>query len=224
MTIEAEIRTDLITITPSTTELESPEIILSTKISTVVAGYMTLSVTDEPTSITASDALTRVRTFAKGIEEQRKIHLQPLNDYVKTINSRFATLKQPIEKAETHLLQQIQAYRNALNVAAKREQQRQNRLAEKRADRAEAKGIESPIPEIIAPLVMGAPKSMETDAGKISYRVDWKAEIVDASKLPREYLIPDEPKINAVVRASRGTIKIPGVRIYSVEVPIVRMK
>jgi len=33
--------------------------------------------------------------------------------------------------------------------------------------------------------------------------------------IPREYLMPDEKKINGVARSGRGTILIPGVEIYS---------
>jgi len=33
--------------------------------------------------------------------------------------------------------------------------------------------------------------------------------------IPREYLIPDEVKIGGVVRATKGSIQIPGIEIYS---------
>jgi hypothetical protein len=42
----------------------------------------------------------------------------------------------------------------------------------------------------------------------------WKYEIVDEGQLPRGYLKPDEQKIGAAVRAGKGTITIPGVRIW----------
>jgi len=42
----------------------------------------------------------------------------------------------------------------------------------------------------------------------ISSRESWKAEIVDANKIPRQYLMPDLAKINAVVRGTKGQINI----------------
>jgi hypothetical protein len=42
----------------------------------------------------------------------------------------------------------------------------------------------------------------------------WTFEIVDASKIPAAYLIPDEAKIGRVVRAVSGEIAIPGIRVY----------
>jgi hypothetical protein len=66
-----------------------------------------------------------------------------------------------------------------------------------------------------APAVQVAPAApLATDAGKASVRQTWKAVIVDESRLPREFLMPNKPEINAAVR--RGVRDIPGVRIEQV--------
>ena len=51
--------------------------------------------------------------------------------------------------------------------------------------------------------------------GSASVRKEWKATVVDRSLLPDEYLIVDEKKIRAVVKA--GVREIPGVLIEQVE-------
>jgi hypothetical protein len=61
-----------------------------------------------------------------------------------------------------------------------------------------------------APIVPEAPR-----ASGLSLTETWKFSIVDASLIPREYLVPDEIKIGRIVRAMKGETKIPGVRIYS---------
>ena len=43
----------------------------------------------------------------------------------------------------------------------------------------------------------------------------WKFRINDVGKIPHEYMIPDEQKIGAVIRATKGQVQIPGVEIYS---------
>ena len=48
----------------------------------------------------------------------------------------------------------------------------------------------------------------------ISIRSAYSFEIVDESKLPREYLKPDEIKIRRVVTAMGNNIVIPGVKIF----------
>ena len=62
---------------------------------------------------------------------------------------------------------------------------------------------------LVAPVVSVAPAVPES---KLASVVTWGYEITDPLAIPREYLIPDASKIGAVVRASKGTIKIPGVR------------
>lgn len=62
--------------------------------------------------------------------------------------------------------------------------------------------IEAPVE--VAPVVV--PKA-EAPAG-ISYRDVWKYRVTDETKVPREYLMLDEKKIAAVVRALKGETRI----------------
>lgn len=58
-------------------------------------------------------------------------------------------------------------------------------------------------------------KVVNTSTGQVQIKELWDYEIVDASLLPREYLVPDEHKIGRLVRT--GTLKpdaIPGVKIF----------
>lgn len=51
----------------------------------------------------------------------------------------------------------------------------------------------------------------------VSGRKTWDFEIVDATKIPREFLMVDEQKIRGVVRAMKGQTQIPGVRAFESE-------
>jgi len=46
----------------------------------------------------------------------------------------------------------------------------------------------------------------------ISTREDWDIELLDINLVPRDYLMFDEAKARKVIRASKGTIQIPGVK------------
>ncbi len=48
----------------------------------------------------------------------------------------------------------------------------------------------------------------------ISTKKIWKYKIVDEDKLPRKYLVPDEPLIGKTVREKKGDCNIPGVEAY----------
>lgn len=69
---------------------------------------------------------------------------------------------------------------------------------------ARAESIEAPTVESQTPYVAGL---------KLVSR--WAFEVTDAAKLPREYLMVDEKAIRGAVNGSNGTVKIPGVRIWS---------
>jgi hypothetical protein len=58
----------------------------------------------------------------------------------------------------------------------------------------------------------------------ISKRVNWRYEVVDESKVPREFMSPSDLKIGAVVRSQKGLTKIPGVRVWSEETVSVRSR
>lgn len=81
---------------------------------------------------------------------------------------------------------------------------------EKEGDKQAAEElIEAPIE--VAPVVV--PKA-EAPAG-ISYRDVWKYRVTDESKVPREYLVLDDKKVGAVVRALKGEAKIAGIEVYA---------
>lgn len=65
-------------------------------------------------------------------------------------------------------------------------------------------------PVIVAPVQVAAPVKTAT-----VLQTRWKYKITNAALIPREYLVPDETKIGGVVRATKGSIAIPGVEAYS---------
>lgn len=93
---------------------------------------------------------------------------------------------------------------------------------EKKADKAEGQGNGAKAEELrgkaqeieaIAPIVQSTVSKIDG----IKKMKIWKFTITDEALLPREYLIPDTKKIGAMAKASKGTITIPGVKIYSEE-------
>jgi hypothetical protein len=71
--------------------------------------------------------------------------------------------------------------------------------------------------EVIVPTVDLSTAKVVKAAGQ-SVRTDWDFEVVDFAKLPDQYKIADDKKIRAVVKAMKGSVEIPGVRIYSKQI------
>ncbi|MDI6808941.1 MAG: hypothetical protein QME66_08180 [Candidatus Eisenbacteria bacterium] len=70
--------------------------------------------------------------------------------------------------------------------------------------------IEKPI--VVAPVVVASTLPKVAGLSMIDH---WKFRITNESEIPREYLTPDTVKIGGVVRATKGTMQIPGVEIYN---------
>lgn len=97
--------------------------------------------------------------------------------------------------------------------AKKREEDARLKEAEELEKNGDAELAEAVLstPVVVAPVVL--PRT-ETPAG-ISYRDVWKYRVLDDTKVPREYLMLDERRIGAVVRALKGETKIAGIEAYS---------
>lgn len=68
-----------------------------------------------------------------------------------------------------------------------------------------------------APVVAAAIAPVEKATPKvqgIAYKELWKFRIVDAARIPREYLKVDDVKVGGVVRSMKGATKIPGIECY----------
>ena len=58
-----------------------------------------------------------------------------------------------------------------------------------------------------------AVKNVSTDLGSVGTMKVYSFEVVDKSLVPLEYMLVDGAKVGAVVRASKGGIIIPGIKV-----------
>ena len=124
---------------------------------------------------------------------------------------------EPAELALAMLDRGISSFFLAQREAARKEQERLDKLAAAKQARleakAEAKGEEAPPPIIPMPVVSGPAKTTQlAGGGKVTTALVWTFEVTDAAAVPREWLIVNEQAIGAAVRAGLRTI--PGVRIF----------
>jgi len=142
-------------------------------------------------------------------------------------------LTKPLKAIGSHVRAECGRWDTAQREIARKAQAEADRIARKKADdeqlaeaeRLEAEGhaaaaeavLEVPVAAPVAPVVPPAPKP----AG-ISYRENWKAELVDFAAVPRDYLMVNWPEVNRVAKISKGEVEIPGFRIYSERTTAVR--
>lgn len=157
----------------------------------------------------------QAKTLGKKLEAKRKEFVAPPNQYVKNVNAFVKKFVQPLTTIQTTLKTKITQHNNKLEMERQeREKKAKEEAAKLQAEidkEAKEKRIEGT--KVTPVSVPKADNVIRTETGASAYtRKDWKAEIVDASQVPREFCEPSLKLIKEAVKA--GTRDIPGVRIW----------
>ncbi len=163
----------------------------------------------------ATNDLGIIAKVKRGMEERRKEYIRPLDDHKKAINDTFRILMTPIETADKLTRDKMLAF-NAEQDRIRKEQEEINRLRIE-ATRKEAALHEGEITELtnLVEVLPEAPKRTQTDMWIASMRDNWKYEIIDFKLVPDDYKMINAGILTPVVKASKGKITIPGIRIFN---------
>ena len=198
----------------------------------LVSGFK-YEITNQETYNQGGEWLKLIKAKAKELDTLRKSMTAPIDLAKKRIMELFSDPMDRLATAESCLKRGILSYQQEserkrmeeetrLQEMARKEEERKRRVWEERAAKAEAAGKDEKAEElrqqkedvfILPPII---PSQVEKVAG-IQTRAIWKFEIKDANLIPREYMIPNEKMLGEVTRATKGTLQIPGIRIYSEE-------
>ena len=145
------------------------------------------------------------------LDSKRQFFSKPLYDRMRRINSYFDQYLKPIEEADKILRQKIVQYR-----ALKWEEFKQQEKEIYERIKNELNSVDLP-PVVVTPTLA---KNEVLSGGEVSFRVVKKWTIEDETKLPREYLKPDDKRIAEAVKKGE---EIPGVKVYTEEEPQVKI-
>lgn len=187
-----------------------------------------LSVTDDASFSRGGEMLLEIKRRAKIVDERfadpvslaHKAHkaltalrdsvLSPFKQAEITIKGKLGTYQMDIERKRQEeadrLRRQAEAQAEADRIAK----------AEKQMDKGDLAGCKETLEA--APAFVPPPRVTTPEPPKVagvSFKDVWKFEIVDASKLPAEYLIPNEKAIGQTVKGLMGKTSIPGVRVWA---------
>lgn len=198
-----------------------------------------IAVTDVPTQEKASELLLTIASMRKKIADTWKPMKEAAHKAHKTICEKEKELDAPLAEAEQTLKTRISAFVAEQQRIAKEIEDENRRLAQERAD-AEAVAeserlaledaevlmsegkpeeaeavLSNPVP--VAPkYVAPAPVAPQIAQVKGLTTVEvWKHRIINVDQIPREYMMPNESMIAAVISRTKGKIKIQGIEAYS---------
>jgi len=175
-----------------------------------------IEVIDQPSFALANGLISRLQAQKKKVVE-----------FFSDPKKKAADAHKAIVNAEKAMLAPVETRINALKVATTRwyaaEQQRiaaEEEKARKEAEsmaalaaEAEESGDSETAQEaIIAATLAQATVSVMPKSKGTAMRELWSAVVVDPSLVPREYLIVNQKALDALARATKGSVTIPGVK------------
>jgi hypothetical protein len=190
--------------------------IVAKEIEPIQSKVANLVVKDEPSSKYATDLLSFITKAKRRLEERRKFFVGPLNDHVKSINQEFKVLTDPLEEMERSIKDKLMSY-----MEAERERQ-------KKADEEKQKVLDEMAKKNGLPAVKVETEEkhqVKSAIGSAHTVKRWTWKVTDETKIPKEYWIIDEKKLNNLVKAFTKTIdgvsscslKIEGIEVYQEE-------
>jgi len=164
-----------------------------------------------------------VNTKMKGLDAQRKEITSPLDLAKSKVMELFKKPQDICKKILQTCDVMMIAYCDIQERKRKEEQDKLDRLAEKKRLEAEAKAekareegkedkaerYEEKAAEVMAPVA--APR-VEKAQG-VSYIERYSGEVIDFATLPDGFKMVDQSKLNKTIQAQKGTLPIPGVKI-----------
>ena len=152
------------------------------------------------------------------IEAHRLKYTKPINESLKAINQDHKQLSAPLADALTLIKHGVSKWRASDEFKA---------LEDKRVA-LEQEGLHALKTNDIATIQtladehqeasQAAPAVVRTESGSARFRTDYKFGIVDIELVPREFMLPNEKAILAALKAGAT---IPGVKSWTVEVPLI---
>jgi len=189
-----------------------------------------LDVEDADGYLVACDVLSGIKASKKAVEAQKKETVEPKHREYKEAIAPFKSALDSIDFEMDILSRKVVGYEreqerlrkakeDALRAAAKKEADAENRRKEREAKAQEKAGNEEEamlLREEKVVAIMPTVPSYMPPTTKVKHGETWDYEIVEARRIPREFLKVDESAIKDYVKKFQAKAKIAGVRIFPV--------
>lgn len=167
-----------------------------------------LMITTQEEMVTATDHLSKMKQVAKMIKERKEAITKPLNEALKSARDLFQPIEANLAEAERIVKGKMLSYQRD-------EDERISKDKNKVIDKVESgkMSVEKGIAKIEQ--IGTVQTSVQGKVGAIAFRNVKKYRVVDESKLPREFLMPN---MSAITEALKAGKVVPGAEMYEEKV------
>lgn len=199
--------------------------------SALLAQAESLTVTDAPSLDAAGAFLRSCAAAKKAVEARLKPAVEAAHAAHRELTSLRSDLCAPFDRARAVVEPRVVAYQRAeqdrLDSERREAEARARKVAEEAqlaaALDAESAGHDDAAEAILseAPILMAVPAASAPKVAGVSRTVRYSARVVDFAALVAsgrlELLLPNQSALDAMARALKGAVKIPGVEIVTTE-------
>ena len=184
--------------------------IITKEVSPIVLKATSLKITDTITLSQSAEFLSQCNKYLDGITSEKKKITDPINAALKEVRLRYKPVEDNLNEAITSLRTEQSRYATA---------ERAKQLADETKIAARvAKGtlkIETAVNKLS---VMDKPENqVTTDNGMVKFRDKQTLKITDITKIPRQFLIPNE---SAILESLKAGNKVGGCEIEILSIPV----
>jgi len=164
--------------------------------------------------VTATDFLSRINKYADTLKKDRLSLTQPLEDSLKLIRAKYKPTEDMLKIAVDAIKAKMGGYQiKQLEEQRNKEEKIIDKLSKGIIDQDVAIDKFSKIGEV--------DKKVSSDAGTVSFREEKDFEVVDISKVPPEFLLPNMTTLRV---AMKNGFEIPGCKYFTKQVITNRKK
>ena len=208
-------------------KIMTPEVIEKVgQVEKMIEVYQDYKIISAPAYTVAGDDFKKVNRKMKELTDMRLSMTRPLDDSKSKIMAFFKKPIEILEQIKRNISLCMSAFQSEQQRKARAEEERLRKLAEVEARELERRAGKVKSEEKREQLLQQAEETknitpvVAVEVPKVqgvATRTNWKYEIINEKLIPRNFLKVDEVKLGQVVRATKGTLQIPGVKIYSEE-------
>lgn len=204
-------------------DIDANEVLVTAQQRRTVAEALTIQTAEDLEA--ASELFNQTRSERDAHERTRVAEKEPYLEAGRQVDARWRPVLVALDSAAHTITNKINAFRAEARRRAEEEQKRLREQQEKerqrllkQAERAEVRGLTQTADalvreaETIQPAIVQP--AMPSRVAGIHTVERWDFAIEDESKIPRNYLEPNEQAIRRTVQALKGKTDIPGVRVF----------